>query len=138
MAPKTNFAFERDKSRARNAANSGHSATIGEISVRTRLRGGAGRTRTFNQTVMSEPRRLREKQYFSRPTKVTLPLTFDWTSGSRRACMRNRQDCRDLGVHAHEPGFVPGLRCWNRPFGRQRTGGPVKKAVRKRPQLLAR
>jgi len=52
--------------------------------------------------------------------------------------MRNRQDCRDLGVHAHEPGFVPGLRCWKRPFGRQRTGGPIKKAVRKRPQLLAR
>ena len=25
IAPKTNFAFERDKSRARNAANSGHS-----------------------------------------------------------------------------------------------------------------
>ena len=24
------------------------------------------------------------------------------------------------------------------PFGRQRTGGPIKKAVRKRPQLLAR
>ena len=46
MAPKTNFAFERDKSRARNAANSGHSATIGEISVRARLCGGAGSTRT--------------------------------------------------------------------------------------------
>src|SRR5262249_5362441 len=44
--PNANFAFEGDKSRARNAANSGHSATIREISVRARLRGGAGRTRT--------------------------------------------------------------------------------------------
>ena len=43
MAPKTNFAFEGDKSRARNAAISGHSATNGEISVRARLYGRAGR-----------------------------------------------------------------------------------------------
>src|SRR5262249_46010855 len=41
--PNANFAFEGDKSRARNAANSGHSATIREISVRARLRGGAER-----------------------------------------------------------------------------------------------
>src|SRR5262249_30683657 len=41
--PNANFAFEGDKSRARNAANSGHSATIREISVRARLRGGPGR-----------------------------------------------------------------------------------------------
>jgi hypothetical protein len=52
-ASKTNFAFERDKSRVRNAANSGHSATIGEISVGARLCGGAGRTRTSNQTIIS-------------------------------------------------------------------------------------
>jgi len=36
VASKANFAFEGDKSRARNAANSGHSATIREISVRAR------------------------------------------------------------------------------------------------------
>ena len=53
MAPKTNFASKGDKSRARNAANSGHSATIREISVHARLRGGAGRTRTSNQTIIS-------------------------------------------------------------------------------------
>ena len=53
MAPKINFAFERDKSRARNAAISGHSATNGEISVRARLYGGTGRTRTSNQTIIS-------------------------------------------------------------------------------------
>src|SRR5262245_18718586 len=44
---------------------------------------------------------------FFRPTKMTLPLIFDWTSSPRRACMQNRQDCRDLGVHAREPG-LPG------------------------------
>jgi hypothetical protein len=53
VAPKANFAFEGDKSRARNAANSGHSATIREISVRARLRGGAERTRTSNQTIIN-------------------------------------------------------------------------------------
>ena len=72
-----------------------------EHSVRMGVRGGAGRTRTSSQSVMSEPPAGREGEFF-RPN----PLTFDWTSSPRRACMQNRQDCRDLGVHAPEPGFV--------------------------------
>jgi hypothetical protein len=35
---------------------------IGEATVRIGLRGGAGRTRTSEQTVMSEPRRLHGKR----------------------------------------------------------------------------
>ena len=50
---KARSAFERDKLLARNAANSGHSTTIGEISVCVRLRGGAGRTRTSDQTIIN-------------------------------------------------------------------------------------
>jgi hypothetical protein len=47
----------RDKMRARIAASSGLFALNREISVCVRLRGGAGRTRTSNQTIIS--RRLR-------------------------------------------------------------------------------
>ena len=52
--------------------------------------------------------------------------------------MRNKQDCRDLGVHAREPGFA-GLEVVEAPiWARKRTGGFIMKAVRKRPQLSAR
>jgi hypothetical protein len=43
----------RDKMRARIAASSGLFALNREISVCVRLRGGAGRTRTSNQTIIS-------------------------------------------------------------------------------------
>ena len=45
-------------------ANAGPFVHFQEISGSTRLRGGAGRTRTSEQTVMSEPRRLRGKRIF--------------------------------------------------------------------------
>ena len=52
--------------------------------------------------------------------------------------MRNKQDCRDLGVHAREPGFA-GLEVVEAPiWARKRTGGFIMKAVRKRTQLPAR
>ncbi len=105
-ALKIQMVFCRDEVHTQNATNSGQFARSREISVSTRVRGGAGRTRTFSQAVMSEPLRLQKSEFF-RPTKVTLPtLTFDWTCGPRRACMQNKQDCRDLGVHAREPGFA--------------------------------
>ena len=44
----------RDKITLGNSANSGLIARFREISVRTRVRGGPGRTRTSNQAVMSE------------------------------------------------------------------------------------
>ena len=40
--------------RATNPANSGLIAEYREISVRTRMRGGLGRTRTSNQAVMRQ------------------------------------------------------------------------------------
>ena len=43
-----------DKTYSPNRADSGLIAGFGEISVRTRMRGGPGRTRTANQEVMSE------------------------------------------------------------------------------------
>jgi len=46
----------RDKMRARIAASSGLFALNREISVCAGLRGGAGRTRTSNQTVIGETR----------------------------------------------------------------------------------
>jgi hypothetical protein len=46
----------RDKMRARIAASSGQFALNREISVCAGLRGGAGRTRTSNQTVIAETR----------------------------------------------------------------------------------
>ena len=42
----------RDKISLGNSANSGIIAGFREISVRTRMRGGLGRTRTSNQAVM--------------------------------------------------------------------------------------
>ena len=44
----------RDKITLGNSANSGLIARFREISVRTRVRGGAGRTRTPNQAVMKQ------------------------------------------------------------------------------------
>ena len=44
----------RDKITLGNSANSGLIAGFREISVRTRVRGGAGRTRTSNQAVMKQ------------------------------------------------------------------------------------
>ena len=44
----------RDKISLGNSANSGLIAGFREISVRTRMRGGPGRTRTSNQAVMSQ------------------------------------------------------------------------------------
>ena len=44
----------RDKISLGNSANSGLIAGFREISVRTRMRGGAGRTRTPNQAVMKQ------------------------------------------------------------------------------------
>ena len=44
----------RDKISLGNSANSGLIARLREISVRTRVRGGAGRTRTPNQAVMKQ------------------------------------------------------------------------------------
>jgi hypothetical protein len=43
----------RDKITLGNSANSGLIARFREISVRTRVRGGPGRTRTSNRSVMS-------------------------------------------------------------------------------------
>ena len=47
----------RDKISLGNSANSGLIAEFREISVRTRMRGGPGRTRTANQIVMKWSRR---------------------------------------------------------------------------------
>ena len=44
----------RDKISLGNPADSGLIAGFGEISVRARMRGGPGRTRTSNQAVMSQ------------------------------------------------------------------------------------
>ena len=44
----------RDKISLGNSANSGPIARFREISVRTRVRGGLGRTRTSNQAVMRQ------------------------------------------------------------------------------------
>jgi hypothetical protein len=52
-APEIQSRDRRDKMRARIPASSGLFATSREISVCTRLRGGAGRTRTSNQAVIS-------------------------------------------------------------------------------------
>jgi hypothetical protein len=53
-----------DPERAQFPTNSGRFVHLQEISGSTRLRGGAGRTRTSSQTVMSEPRRLRTERIF--------------------------------------------------------------------------
>ena len=42
-----------DKTYSQNPADSGLIAGFGEISFRTRMRGGPGRTRTSNQAIMS-------------------------------------------------------------------------------------
>src|ERR1700720_4649295 len=55
-APAIQGADCRDKMRARIAAGSGLFALNREISVCAGLRGGAGRTRTCNQTVIAETR----------------------------------------------------------------------------------
>ncbi len=47
----------RDKISLGNPADSGLIAGFGEISVRARMRGGPGRTRTANQIVMKWSRR---------------------------------------------------------------------------------
>jgi hypothetical protein len=48
-----------DKTYSPNRADSGLIAGFGEISVRTRMRGGPGRTRTSNQAVMIDRIRAR-------------------------------------------------------------------------------
>ena len=50
-------AYLKQKPTRKNPADSGLIAGFGEISVRTRMRGGPGRTRTANQIVMKWSRR---------------------------------------------------------------------------------
>jgi hypothetical protein len=56
-ASKVQGCRRREKSSLNNPANSGLIAENGEISVRARMRGGPGRTRTANQIVMKWSRR---------------------------------------------------------------------------------
>ena len=84
MAPKINFAFERDKSRARNAANSGHFATIGEISVRARLCGGAGNMERFDYCYPRWCTTLRCLGRIGFVQTQTLPLNLHFARGPKR------------------------------------------------------
>jgi hypothetical protein len=63
--PNHRSAVSETKRLFKSPADSGPFARLQEISANVGLRGGAGRTRTSNQIVMSKPRRQREKRYFS-------------------------------------------------------------------------
>jgi Protein of unknown function (DUF2924) len=76
----------RDKMRARIPASSGLFTPNREISVCVRLCGGAGRTRTSSQRVMSQPCQHHGKQNF-RPAKMPCrSLSTGLSPQEERAC----------------------------------------------------
>ena len=90
MAAKVQESHCRDPARANNPANSGLFAENQEISVRARMRGGAGRTRTYKQEIMSLPFRRRFKRCFflsNRLIRTTRPRQR-WLDPSIKLPMR--------------------------------------------------
>ena len=112
-APKTVPAIQsadcKDKMRAQIAANSGRFALNWEISVCAGLRGGAGRTRTSNQMVMSVPSsRQLGPSYFSGTSRCQWQRDQQGRQSKRvvDASPRNRY-LTDFDVLSRRPWDIP-------------------------------
>jgi hypothetical protein len=109
-APAIQWADCRDKMRARIAASSGLFALNREISVCAGLRGGAGRTRTSNQTVIAETR-LNQGS----PHRFTGGVVAAAAPDARSGFQLTAPECSMLRV-AGFGGSSPPSHCANRDF----------------------